>query len=77
MTLRNAVFGLGVVFAVSVWSACRPDTRAAQAQSAADPVYSASEATGATGGNHDEAARRYKANQSTHWRQVALGTRGN
>jgi hypothetical protein len=73
MTLRNAVFGLGVVFAFSVWSACRPDTRATQAQSAADPVYSASEAAGATGGNHDEAARRFRTSQSTHWRQIAIG----
>jgi hypothetical protein len=72
MTLRNAVCGLGVVFAVAVWSACRPDSRAAQAQSA-DPVLTAAEAAGSAGGNHDEAARRFRTNQSTHWRQVALG----
>jgi hypothetical protein len=72
MTLRNAVFGLGVVFALSVWAACRPDSRAAQAQSA-DPVYSATEADGTSGGNHDQAARRFRTNQSTHWRQVAIG----
>lgn len=71
MTLRNAVVGLAVVFAFSVWSACRPDTRAAQAQSA-DPILTASEADGTTGGNHDEAARRFRTNQSTHWRQIAL-----
>jgi hypothetical protein len=71
MTLRNAVFGLAVVFAFSVWSACRPGTRTAQAQSA-DPILTAAEADGTTGGNHDEAARRFRTNQSTHWRQVAL-----
>jgi len=73
MTLRNAAIGVGVVFAFSVWSACRPDTRAAQAQSAADPIYSAADAAGSTGGNHDEAARRFRTNQSSHWRQVAIG----
>jgi hypothetical protein len=71
MTLRNAVVGLAVVFAFSVWSACRPDSRTAQAQSA-DPILTADEADGTSGGNHDEAARRYRTNQSTHWRQIAL-----
>jgi hypothetical protein len=72
MTLRNAVLGLGVIFGFSVWSACRPGERAAQAQSA-DPVTTASEVDAGTGGNHDDAARRFRTNQSTHWRQVAIG----
>jgi hypothetical protein len=73
MTLRNAVCGLGVVFAFSVWAACRPDSRAAQAQSAADPVLTAADAGSSVGGNHDEAARRFRTNQSSHWRQLAIG----
>ena len=76
MTLRNAVLGLAVMFGFSVWSWCRPCDKAAQAQSA-DPVYAADEADLTTGGgNHDEAARRYRASQSTHWRHVAIGMRG-
>jgi hypothetical protein len=71
MTLRNAVLGLGVVFGFSVWSACRPGDQAAQAQSA-DPVYTAGEVESSNGGNHDDAARRFRTNQSTHWRQVAI-----
>jgi hypothetical protein len=76
MTLRHALFGLAVVFGFSVWSACRPCEQAAQAQGA-DPVYAADEVGTHSGGNHDDAARRYRANQSTHWRQVAIGMRGN
>lgn len=76
MTLRNALLGLVVLFGFSVWSACRPGGKAAHAQGA-DPVYTAEEAGDSSGGNHDEAARRYRANQSTHWRQVAIGTHGN
>jgi len=71
MTLRNAVLGLAVVFGVSVWSACRSGT-AAPVQNA-DPVLMASEAESCEGGNHDAAAHRYRTNQSTHWRQVAIG----
>jgi len=72
MTLRLTVLGLAVVFAVSVWSWCRPCGPDAQAQSA-DPVYAAEDAAGAGGGNHDDAAYRFRKSQSTHWRQVALG----
>ena len=73
MTLRNAVLGLAVVFGISVWSACRPGGTSAQAQTA-DPVLTASEAGSCTGGNHDAAVHRYRTSQSTHWRQVAIGT---
>jgi hypothetical protein len=72
MTLRLAVLGLAVVFGFSVWSWCRPSGPDAQAQSA-DPVYAADTAGTGSGGNHDDAAYRFRTNQSTHWRQVALG----
>lgn len=71
MTLRNAVLGLAVVFGVSVWSACRSGT-AAPVQTA-DPVFMANEAESCEGGNHDAAVHRFRTNQSTHWRQVAIG----
>lgn len=71
MTLRNAVLGLAVVFGVSVWSACRSGT-SAQAQTA-DPVVSTDEASSCEGGTRDAAAHRFRTNQSTHWRQVAIG----
>ena len=76
MTLRNALLGLVMLFGFSVWSACRPGGKAAHAQGA-DPVFTVDEAGTSTGGNHDEAARRFRTNQSTHWRQVAIGTHGN
>lgn len=68
MTLRIAILGLAVVLGVSVWSWCRSSESAAQG---ADPVYAVGEADNCGGGNHDDAARRYRTNQSTHWRQVA------
>jgi hypothetical protein len=71
MTLRNAVLGLAVMFAFSVWSACRSGS-AAQVQNA-DPVLMADEAESCEGGNHDAAIHRFRTNQSTHWRQVAIG----
>lgn len=70
MTLRNAILGLAVMFGVSVWACCRPTHTQAQA-AVADPVY---EADGTTrGGTHDDAAYRFRTNQSMHWRHVALG----
>jgi len=71
MTLRNAVLGLAVIFGFSVWSACRSGGTTAQAQTA-DPILTADEADACGGGNHDAAAHRFRTNQSTHWRQVAI-----
>jgi hypothetical protein len=70
MTLRHAVLGLGVVFGLSVWAVCRPCDKQAQI---ADPIYEANVEGTCTGGNHEDAAYRFRTNQSTHWRQVALG----
>jgi hypothetical protein len=71
MTLRHAVLGLMVVFGVSVWSWCHPTDSTAKAHDA-DPIYTADDTADCTGGDHDEAVRRYRNNQSTHWRQVAI-----
>jgi hypothetical protein len=71
MTLRNAILGLAIALCVSVWSWCRDGDKTAKAQDA-DPIYTMEEADNCGGGNHDEAARRYRSNQSMHWRQVAI-----
>ncbi len=76
MTIRNAVLGLSVVFALAVWAWCRPDGSQAQAQGA-DVIHTADESGIGVGGNHDEAAARFRTNQSRHWRQIALGSGGN
>jgi hypothetical protein len=75
MNLRNAVFGVAAVFGIAVWSWCRPCTTQVQAQGA-EAVHSTDEAGVGTGGTRDEAAARYRANQSRHWRQVAMGSHG-
>lgn len=73
MTLRNAVLGLAVIFGLSVWACCRPCHTQAHAQQIADPIHEANAQGTGSGGNHDDAAFRFRANQSSHWRQVALG----
>ena len=73
MTVRRLFAGVGVVFALSVWAWCRPCGDEAHARTA-DPVYAAEAADGC-GGNHDEAAARYRASQSHHWRQLMIGGR--
>lgn len=74
MSLRNVTLALAVVLSVSIWSACRSGGKSAHAQGA-DPIYSETDADACGSGNHDDAARRYRSNQSTHWRQVAIGAR--
>ena len=74
MTIRNAVLGLAVVFGLAVWSWCRPCGPQAKAQGG-EAIHSRDEAGIGAGGNHDEAAARFRTNQSRHWRQVALGSR--
>jgi hypothetical protein len=76
MTIRNAVLGLAVVFGLAVWSWCRPCGGQAHAQGS-EVIHAADEPGTAAGGNHDEAAARFRSNQSHHWRQVAIGMRGN
>ena len=72
MTIRNAALGLAVVFGLSVWSWCRPSGTEAKARGA-NVVHSADESGVGAGGNRDEAAARFRGNQSRHWRQVAIG----
>jgi hypothetical protein len=72
MTLRCLFVGVLVLFALSAWAWCRPCGKQAHAQGA-DPVYAA-EADECGGGNHDEAAYRFRHNQSRHWRHVMIGS---
>jgi hypothetical protein len=75
MTIRNAVLGLAVVFGLAVWSWCQTGAPQAKAHGA-EAVRPGDEAGVGTGGNRDEAAARFRANGSRHWRQVALGGSG-
>lgn len=76
MTLRRTLIGLMLMMGFVVWSWCRPGEKQAQAQTTADPVYETDPDTICSGGNHEEAAYRFRSNQSTHWRQVTIGTVG-
>ena len=66
MTLRRLSFAVMVVCGLCVWGFAHSDDAPAPG---ADPVR----VEGGTGGTHDAAAARYRANQSSHWRHVALG----
>ncbi|MDB5308341.1 MAG: hypothetical protein JWO38_2543 [Gemmataceae bacterium] len=72
MTFRRLFVGATVVFGLSVWSWCRTEGPSATAASA-DPVYSADTSTEDAGGNHDDAAYRYRTNQPRHWRHIMIG----
>ena len=73
MRLRRVFVGLLVVGGLTALVWVRPGVKHAHAQ-AADPVYMAG-AVSEGGGNEDEAAYRYRANQSRHWRHVMIGGR--
>jgi len=74
MMLRRLAAGMAVVFGLSVWSWFRADDNPVQARTA-DPVYATQAGEEAGGGNHDDAAARYRGNQSRHWRHVMIGGR--
>ena len=67
MTLRRLSFAVLVVCGLCVWGFAHSGDRPAPST---DPVPA--DGPGA-GGNHDAASARYRANQSTHWRHVAVG----
>jgi hypothetical protein len=71
MTMRRVFVGVAVVGAVALFAFVRPGAKQAHAQSQ-DQVTEVTDGSGSNG--YDEAAHRYKNNQSRHWRQVALGT---
>jgi hypothetical protein len=65
MTLRRLSVALTLVCGLCVWAFAHSGAPAPSA----DPIP----VEGGTDGNHDEAAARYRTNQSTHWRHVAIG----
>jgi hypothetical protein len=65
MTLRRVVVGLAMMCGLSVWSWVGADETPSHAAPAA--------VARSDGGNHDDAAHRYRTNQSNHWRHVMVG----
>ena len=71
MSLRRMSMAGAVVCGLCVWGFAGPDDESARARGAAS-VHA--EAEGDEGDNRDEAAARYRANQSRHWRHMAVGS---
>jgi hypothetical protein len=67
MTLRRLTVAMTLVCGLCVWGFAHSGDAPAPC---ADPARAED---GDTGGNHDEAAARYRAGQSNHWRHVAVG----
>lgn len=74
MSLRRVSMAGAVVCGLCVWGFAGPDDEPARARGAA-PVQA--EVKDDEGDNRDEAAARYRANQSGHWRHVAAGSSTN
>ncbi|MBX9583078.1 MAG: hypothetical protein K2X87_22455 [Gemmataceae bacterium] len=70
MLLRRTFAGVAVLFGLSVWSWTRADDHRE-----ADPVRPAVAAGEHAGGNHDDAAHRFRTSQARHWRHVMIGGR--
>lgn len=66
MSLRRVSMAVAVVCGLGVWGFANSDAEPVRAQSA--------EADEDDENTHDEAAARYRANQSRHWRHVAVGS---
>jgi hypothetical protein len=71
MTTRRLLVGMTMMFGLSVWAWCRADERSTDHPS----TDTATAAATTTGGNHDEAAARFRSGQSCHWRHVMVGGR--
>jgi hypothetical protein len=66
MTLRRLSVALMIVCGLCVWGVAHSGDAPAPGAKDADPDRT-------EGGTHDEAAARFRTNQSTHWRHVAVG----
>lgn len=69
MSLRRMTMAVALVCGLCVWGFAHSDAEPVRAQGA-DPVADEDE----DGDTRDEAAARYRANQSRHWRHVAIGS---
>jgi hypothetical protein len=74
MLLRRVFVGTAVLFGLSVWSWCHNDGPQAHA-GPPNEVRTATDADHADSAAHDAALRRYRTNQSRHWRHVMIGGR--
>jgi hypothetical protein len=72
MVLRRLSVALLLVCGLCVWGFAHSDDTPAPNT---DPAR-AENASATGGGNHDDAAIRFRNNQSRHWRHVALGGMG-
>ena len=66
MTLRRLTVALLVAGGLCIWGFAHSSEKHS---TASDPVL----VEGGEGSTHDEGAARYRANQSRHWRHVAIG----
>lgn len=64
MTLRRLTVAMTLVCGLCVWGF---------AHSGDEPTSARADCDASEGNNHDEAAARYRANQSTHWKHVTVG----
>lgn len=67
MTLRRLTVATMLACALGVWGFARSGE-----SRVADPLPAAGRTAS---GTHDEAEARFRNNQSTHWRHVAIGNR--
>ena len=70
MSVRRVLMAVAVVCGMCVWGFARPGDEPVAAQG---PLPAAAEGED-DGDNRDEAGARYRASQSRHWRQVAIGS---
>lgn len=72
MSVRRVLIAVALVCGVCVWAIARPGDAPVAAQA---PVPAAAPACDAEEDDaRDEAAARFRANQSVQWRQVAIGS---
>ncbi len=71
MSLRRLLIAMVMVCGLCVWGFARSGDEPASARGAKPGVSGTDEDEGDT---RDEAAARYRTNQSRHWRQLALGS---
>lgn len=74
MSLRRLTMAVAMVCGLCVWGFANSGDEPARARTA-DPVTD--EAEDDECDTRDEAAARYRANQSNHWRYVAVGSSTN